>query len=470
MLKKVPLHYLYLAAGITFLATCWFSIGFKHGDEHFQIFEFAGHLLGWNSDSDMAWEFHKRMRPTLQPCITALGISGLNAIGLEDPFINAFIFRIFGSLSLFFAIYFFLKKEGLEKNHTTVFFLFFFCLTPYLSARYSSEGLSASMLLMLVAQLRNVKKNIDYFYAGIFAGLAFAFRFQLAFALVGTAIWYLLAKTFNWKEVALYFSGFLILFIFSVLCDRYFYGEWVLAPYEYFYQNIVLNKASDYGVSPWYYYLIKPIMLGLWLPGLLVMGAAVWYAIKKPKDVITLCMLVFLIGHMLVSHKEVRFLYPIGVLLPFLVWDRLESLRNFRYKKILVGLLIVSNFILIIPNIFLPASQEISILKFLEKNYPEKSFVLYFDGQNNPYLDFGLPNHFYGRKQPTFVDQSEIEKKGIQLPAVWISFRCNEEGKQVGNYKLKRIYQTYPEWVTDHMNINGWVNKTSIITVYQLVP
>lgn len=459
---------LFLAAAV-FIIACWFSIGFRHGDEHFQIYEFAGHLLGWNQDGDMAWEYHNRMRPSLQPCITAAGIVAMNTIGISDPFTQAFMFRLVAAALLFYALYRWLKAEGKERDLLAVFCLFFFCLTPYIAARYSSEGLAASMLILLIARLRTAGIPRDYFVAGLLAGLSFAFRFQLAFALAGVAVWYLLAKKFNWKEVLGLAGGFLLVFAFSVLVDRFFYGEWVIAPYQYFYQNIVLDKASNYGVDPWWYYLWILPNYGFWLPGLLVIAAGVYYTIRKPKDLVTWVLWLFVIGHMLVAHKESRFMFPVAILIPYIVYETLPAIRNQALRKWTLGVLIAANVLLLIPSVIFPASQEISLLRFLEKEYPAKDFTLYYEGQNNPYEDFGLRNNYYGRKFPVFVDQATFSDSTLAEPAVWVSFRCNEEGKQVGEYTLKRIYQTYPEWVTDRFNINNWTSRTSILTVYELV-
>lgn len=459
-----------LWAGAVFIAACWLSVGFRHGDEHFQIYEFAGRLLGWNKDNDMAWEYHSQMRPTLQPCLTALGITLMNTVGLSAPFTQAFIFRLLGGALLFYALYRFLRATGKEQEPLAVFFLFFFCLTPYIAARYSSEGVATSMLMLLLARLLTASLPVHFFVAGLYAGLAFAFRFQLAFALVGVVIWYLLSRKFNWKEIVFYVAGFVLVFAGSVLVDRFFYGKWVIAPYQYFYQNIVLNKASNYGVDPWWYYLWLLPRLGMWLPGFMALGAVLYYSIRNPKNLVTWVVWLFLIGHMMVAHKESRFLFPIALLLPYMVYETLPALRPTLLRKVVTGILITANMLLFFPATFTAASDEISLLHFFEKTYPAASFTLYFEGQSNPYEDFGLRNNFYGKKHPVFIDQANFNDTIPVSPGVWVSFSCVEEGKAVGHYKLKRIYQVYPNWVTDYFNINNWTKRASILTVYELVP
>ena len=109
------------------------------------------------------------------------------------------------------------------------------------------------------------------------------------------------------------------------------------------------------------------------------------------------------------------------------------------------------------------------MLRFLEKDYPARAFTLYYEGQSNPYEDFGLRNNYYGRKHPVFTDQAQFNDSMVTEPALWVSFRCNQEGRQVGSYTLKKIHQAYPLWITDGFNINNWTNHTTILTVYELV-
>lgn len=469
ILSKVTSRHIFIGAGFAFLAACWFSIGFRHGDEHFQIFEFAGRLLGWNTDADMAWEYHNRMRPTLQPCITAIGIKLMDAIGLSNPFTQAFVFRLMGAALLFYALYQFLKAIGKHKEPLPVFFMYFFCLTPYIAARYSSEGIATGMLMLVLARLYAASTPKHFLIAGLFSGLAFAFRFQLAFALVGVAIWYVLSKKINWREVLAYLVGFLLVFACSILIDRFFYGEWVVAPYQYFYQNIILNKASNYGVDPWWYYLWLLPRLGMWLPGFMALAAIMYYSVRKPKDLSTWVLWLFLIGHMMVAHKESRFMFLIAMLVPYMVYDSFVMINLKVVKKILLLVMITANMLLFMPSTFTAASDEISLLRFLEKKYSPTEFTLYFDGQSNPYEDFGLRNNFYGKKHPVFIDQALFNDTIPVKPAVWVSFSCNESDKMIGHYQLKKLYQVYPNWVTDYFNINNWTKRASILTVYELI-
>ena len=44
--QKTVANRIYLAAALVFMLTAWFSTGYNHFDEHFQVIEFAGLKLG----------------------------------------------------------------------------------------------------------------------------------------------------------------------------------------------------------------------------------------------------------------------------------------------------------------------------------------------------------------------------------------------------------------------------------------
>ena len=61
-----------VVAVLLFLTAAFFSYGYHHFDEHFQILEFAGLKLGLTSPEVLPWEYQRQMRPTLHPWLTVL--------------------------------------------------------------------------------------------------------------------------------------------------------------------------------------------------------------------------------------------------------------------------------------------------------------------------------------------------------------------------------------------------------------
>ena len=92
-------RYFFLTALAVYIVAAWFSTGFYHGDEHYQLIEFAAYKMGTVSPEGLAWEFSARVRPALQPFIAFIIIKLLQVFSIVDPYIQAFLLRLLTALS-----------------------------------------------------------------------------------------------------------------------------------------------------------------------------------------------------------------------------------------------------------------------------------------------------------------------------------------------------------------------------------
>ncbi|KAL2680905.1 glycosylphosphatidylinositol anchor biosynthesis [[Neocosmospora] mangrovei] len=111
--------------------------------------------------------------------------------------------------------------------------------------------------------------------------------------------------------------GSLVLAV-SITSDRIYFGFWTFPPYNFLYFNLSKSLAVFYGRNPWHYYLLQglPLICTTSLPFALL-------ALYKPSapdtsasqlnTLKTLAYTVFTtIGALsVISHKEVRFIYPL---------------------------------------------------------------------------------------------------------------------------------------------------------------
>ncbi|KAH6711222.1 glycosyltransferase family 22 protein [Leptodontidium sp. MPI-SDFR-AT-0119] len=106
--------------------------------------------------------------------------------------------------------------------------------------------------------------------------------------------------------------------LLSVASDRIYFGEWTFPPYQLLNFNISQDIAVFYGRNDWHYYLSQglPLLLTTYVPFTLV---ALYQASLLPSSNIrylfTTTIFLTLGSLSLISHKEVRFIYP---LLPLL--------------------------------------------------------------------------------------------------------------------------------------------------------
>ncbi|MEO6759288.1 MAG: hypothetical protein ABIO24_07520, partial [Saprospiraceae bacterium] len=73
--------YLGIAGFLVYGVTAWFSAGYHHPDEHFQLLELANYKLGGTTAAELSWEFRDRIRPGLQPWIACEVIRGMRGVG-----------------------------------------------------------------------------------------------------------------------------------------------------------------------------------------------------------------------------------------------------------------------------------------------------------------------------------------------------------------------------------------------------
>lgn len=173
----------------------------------------------------------------------------------------------------------------------------------------------------------------------------------------------------------------------SILADRWYYGAWTFPPLHFLYFNLSQNLAVFYGRNRWDYYLTEglPLLLTTFTP---FAATAVFKAVfgtleaeKRPKRdakvrlnafrSLALAIVFSVTSLSMISHKEVRFVYP---LLPAL--HVLTAAQVARFIQPLSGPKCSSAVVLILLNILIAlyASQihqrgVIDVIDFLRQQH-----------------------------------------------------------------------------------------------------
>ncbi len=340
--RPATYHWILFIATIVFGITAWNSHGHFCADEHFQIIEFARLKMGINKPVDMPWEFKEQIRSTIQPVICFFLFKCFNFVNITDLFVIGFLLRL---LTAAFAIYsihrFIICTEHLiqNKNARIAYYVlsYFIWFIPFISVRFSSETWGGLFFLNALTVHFNSKQQASKsLLIGCMLGLSFLFRFQTAFASLGFVLWLIVVDKMNMKELGKLIVGSLISLLIGFLIDRWFYGNFVFTPWNYFYANLVKDIASVFGVSPWYeYFRLLWILPGHFL-GVLIMLSFLLLLFTKPKNIAVWCILPFFIVHSLIPHKEERFLFPMVYLLPILLISAYEKLAELIQGKVLI--------------------------------------------------------------------------------------------------------------------------------------
>jgi phosphatidylinositol glycan class B len=186
----------------------------------------------------------------------------------------------------------------------------------------------------------------------------------------------------------------------SSISDRLYFGMWTFPPYQLLHFNITQALAVFYGVNNWHYYISQglPLLLTTYLPFVapaLWSSTSLWTAELSPRvsniRFQLSCTIITMISTLsIVSHKEVRFIYPLLPSLHILLAPHVLAFFNAAsYKSIIANssvnasitiaswrrnllvLLVLSNLSIGFYTALVHQRGVIDVLKFLRTEYEE---------------------------------------------------------------------------------------------------
>ncbi len=463
---------------LVFVVTAVFSHGYFHPDEHYQILEFAGYKLGLSPASDLPWEFDAKIRPAIQPALAYLVIKTMNIFSIFDPFTYALVLRLITSILFWLVItnlclYFLndFKSAGGKKMYLLMnYFLWFI---PFISVRFSSEAYSAISffgavyLILKSKELTEVKKNLNLLFAGLLLGFSFYFRFQMGFAIIGLGLWLLFIDRIKLPKLSLIILFGVLALYCSYLIDQWFYQTPVLTPYNYFYSNIIQGKAASFGTEPWWYYFTSYINNGFPPSSFILLILFFLGIYLKPKSVMTWVVIPFIIGHLLVSHKELRFMFPITIGFLYLSSISLDHFlfgeRKTKGLLMLLKILMILNIPPLIFNMYTPPQEELLAIKEINamgKSKPSNIICIEKDVYH-----MSLHLNFYKSpkiKSLVFKDiqtAQEFIHQNQPLEFLFLERKFLNDSNFEG-YKKELVYCFFPKWIK-LFDFGGWLERSN---------
>ncbi|CAM1502969.1 Fc.00g077450.m01.CDS01 [Cosmosporella sp. VM-42] len=344
------------------LINAWWIATFFQPDEYFQALEPAWNLaFGDRSGAWLTWEWQHQLRSSLHPALFSAAYLTANTISSFLPkghILRASILlgaprtlqAVIAALGDWYTWQLAVGIYGANSN-VSFFALFLQLFNPwqwYCSTRTFSNSLEMTLTVMalyyfprtLLSAATPTKENpkprspipsIWTLRASLsLAALAVILRptniliWGTIFALVLTRVGLQGASPVTQSTLLVLvregvLCGSLVLGL-SVVSDRLYFGFWTFPPYKWLFFNISKNLAVFYGRNPWHYYLLQglPLICTTSLPfALTALYRPSASTVDQANTLKTLSYTVFTtIGTLsLISHKEVRFIYP---LLPIL--------------------------------------------------------------------------------------------------------------------------------------------------------
>ncbi len=467
---------------VIMIITAWFSAGYFHPDEHYQVLEFCNYKMGLSPLKDLPWEYEAQCRTSLQPSLFLLFWKSMKIVGLDNPFLLINIVRVITAIAAWLTIRRLIRTRIADfstpkQQYLYVLFSFFLWFIPYLGVRYSAENISAMCFFWASTYLldkENQQKYTANIWAGVLLGFSLMFRLQLAFAMVGVVIWVLFVAKLpikNWLSILL---GSCLAVGITVLVDRWFYGNWVFTPYKYFEVNIIKNVAANYGVQPFWHYIPKFIEIAI-PPFSIVLLYLLIMGIKKiPTHLYTLSLLFFVLGHSAIGHKEFRFLFP---MLPAMIYlcvigapQLIDWYSRIKAVRIIGKILLVGNFGIILFRMFTPSTEVVKYYEYLHRHASKQPATL-VSFKHSPYRLDTIECNYYkphnnNLKIEVLPDTTALQAYMQAHPSEQILYMCRSTNPKadIGTIPYKRVYCLFPEFVLSN-NVNNWQDRSYIWTI-----
>lgn len=470
--------HIYIIAALLFVLAAYFSQGVHHYDEHHQVMEFAGLKLGLTEKANLPWEYAAQMRPAIQPMMVYVTHKIFGLINIDSPFTISFLLRLFTAALSFLSIHLLIKAfidtiQGDKLKLSFILLSFFLWFSVYNSVRFSSENLAGRVFVIAFALFfiwKNLSKK-QYFAIGLLLGLSFLFRYQNAFLMVGFLAWIFFINKSKFSEMLLIAAGIVAMFGVGILIDHWFYNEWVLTSWKYFEQNILLNKAAEFGVEPWYYYFAQIVSAGIPPFSLLFVIPLILILIFKRKDALVWTVVPFVAAHMYISHKELRFLFPLIGFLPLIIVSSGEIINakwkgfsQSKFLKVSAILFWIYNGLFLAISVFKPADAQVPLYHKIYNDYPQATKVYWIEG--NPYSR-ALDVYYYKRKNLRIEKINALSEMKLSADTTVLFASNTKEEQAILGTNNKVIYASFPEWIK-MFNVAGWVDRTNFRKVYEI--
>ncbi|KAH6605113.1 gpi mannosyltransferase 3 [Trichoderma cornu-damae] len=356
------------------LVNAWHLGTFFQPDEFFQALEPAWRLaFGPGSGAWLTWEWHRQLRSSLHPLLFSGAYMAADRLSAVFPPGNAIrsaiviaaprvLQAVVAALGDWYTWHLAANVYGSDSN-VSFFALFMQLLNPwqwYCSTRTFSNSLETTLTVMALCywpwQLvgvapYSVKDNSKPF--NVLRGKLWRLRASLSLAALAvvlrptnvliwlTIVFLALTRVTLQGKSPLSFSTVLVLFREAVLCgslvvglslaaDRLYFGFWTFPPYNWLDFNISKSLAVFYGRNPWHYYILQGIPL-LCTTSLPFVVPALARPSSKTADqanilrTLSHTVLSTVVALSLISHKEVRFIYPLLPALSVLAAPRAAS-------------------------------------------------------------------------------------------------------------------------------------------------
>jgi GPI mannosyltransferase 3 len=299
-------------------------------DEIFQTQE-ASHRLAYGHGM-ITWEYRLGMRSWVLPAVISALMKGTAWLG---PGSSGYVFGIacFFSLLSLTAVWFafswcrqyFGMQYALLAGFTTTIWYELINFGP----RTLIEVIAGNLFLPAI-YLGSLKQDQEpenkwrLVLVGLLLGLTVCLRIQFGPMVLLAGLW-IMSRNWKVRFLPVTFGISIVVMVFGIV-DAITWSFPFYSYYAYFRENILHHRAAEFGVLPWYYFLISLFVHAGPLPIFALIGI-------RRSPVLGWISLGILFPHSLIAHKEFRYIYPVLPLMLTLAAIGLLDFLKFLERK-----------------------------------------------------------------------------------------------------------------------------------------
>lgn len=318
-----------LLASAVFAIVAWFGVGYHSEDEFQHVILIAEHLRGHVDADAMPLDFQERWRSMLLP-VTAAGLfESAGVVGISDPFTLTLLLRLLTAVlalttlrGLSRVVKPMLREENRRAMDVLPWFLWF---VPVLLVRFTGEVWSALFFTRGLIMLLDEKPRSPW-GIGAWWGAAVVLRPAAALLPLGAWLWVVVVRRTPRAYSTRMIGGGACAILASACLDSLCYGEATSSLREYLRAALSGQENARFTALPWYQYALFGLKYATLPIGALMAAALCILLALNRKHPLLWLVIPFVAVHSLIPVKELRFLFPLAPLMPWLLlaaWDAL---------------------------------------------------------------------------------------------------------------------------------------------------
>lgn len=317
--RPASLRSFLLLAFLIRLPAVLFSRGYEFMDHQFQSVDPAYHLA-FGGSWWKTWEFDERMRSWLYPEMLAGVFKVLSMLGVTHPSslltMTRLVHALLSLLPMWALWMLVVRWKKIPRPNPVLLLMASSGLMIFSGVQPNGTAVAVTFSLTAIFLFHGPGFWWP-FGAGLALGLAFACRFQDAFFGPVLFIGGLWLK--RWRESAGLAMGAAVTVTLQGIVDYYTYGVFLVSPFRYVELNVFQGAAAKFGQKPVWYYLPLLVVLTFFIPPFIRLVRDAVRAGAKEFPLPFFCAVLYLLLHSLVARKAARFIFPVLLLLLFVL-------------------------------------------------------------------------------------------------------------------------------------------------------